>query len=48
MIFSCLNLAVPIDIMQHVVQVESSGNPYPATRMPLALLVLAFSDNQRI
>ena len=28
MIFSCLNLAVPIDIMQHVVQVESSGNPY--------------------
>ena len=28
MIFSCLNLAVPIDIMQHVVRVESSGNPY--------------------
>ena len=28
MIFSCLNLAVPIDIMQHVVRIESSGNPY--------------------
>ena len=28
MVFSCLNLAVPMDIMQHVVKVESSGNPF--------------------
>ena len=28
MIFSCLNLAVPIEIMKHVVHVESKGNPY--------------------
>ena len=28
MIFDCPNLAVPMDIMQHVVRVESSGNPF--------------------
>ena len=26
--FDCPNLAVPIEVMQHVVRVESSGNPY--------------------
>lgn len=28
MIFSCAELAVPPNIMQHVVRIESSGNPY--------------------
>lgn len=28
MFFSCADLAVPHDIMHHVVRVESSGNPY--------------------
>lgn len=28
MIFACGSLAVPIEIMQHVVKVESSGNPF--------------------
>ena len=28
MIATCPNLSVPMSIMQHVVQVESAGNPY--------------------
>lgn len=28
MFFACTDLAVPHDIMHHVVRVESSGNPY--------------------
>ena len=28
MFFSCTDLAVPHDVMHHVVRVESSGNPY--------------------
>ena len=28
MIFPCSDLVVPQNIMQHVVRVESSGNPY--------------------